>query len=68
MTNEFCIPAKPQDLINEDVELPFKIRRLHNFEDAAPAEIEEYAEGNTYFFSVLAIIYRRSLCRHEALC
>ena len=48
MANEFCIPAKPQDLINEDVELPFKIRRLHSLEDAAPAEVEEYAEGEGY--------------------
>lgn len=45
MASEFHIPSKAQDLINEDVELPFKVRRLHNFEDAAPAEIEEYAEG-----------------------
>ena len=45
MSDEFCIPAKAEDLLNEDADLPFKIRRLHNFEDASPAEVEEYAEG-----------------------
>jgi len=45
MANEFCIPAKPDDLLNEDVDLPLKIRRLHAFDAAAAAEVEEYAEG-----------------------
>ncbi len=45
MADGFYIPAKPEELINEDAELTFKIRRLHNFEDASPAEVEEYAEG-----------------------
>ena len=45
MANEFCIPAKPDDLLNEDVDLPLKIRRLHAFDNTAAAEVEEYAEG-----------------------
>ena len=45
MTDEFYIPAKPDDLLNEDVDLPLKIRRLHTFDIAAAAEVEEYAEG-----------------------
>ncbi|CAL5220968.1 g3074 [Coccomyxa viridis] len=52
MADEFCIPAKAEDLINEDEELPFKIRRLNNFEDAAPAEVEEYAEGTHSYDSL----------------
>ena len=45
MSDEFCIPAKPADLLNEDADLPIKVRRLQEFEDAPAAELEEYAEG-----------------------
>ena len=52
MADEFCIPAKAEDLLNEDADLPFKIKRLQNFKDAAPAEVEEYAEGR-YNYTLL---------------
>lgn len=45
MADEFCIPAKPVELLNEDADLSLKVRRLHEFEDAAAVEVEEYAEG-----------------------
>ena len=45
MSDEFCIPAKPADLLNEDADLPIKVRRLQEFEEAPATEIDEYAEG-----------------------
>ena len=45
MGEEFCIPAKPADLLNEDADLPIKVRRLQEFEEAPATEIDEYAEG-----------------------
>ena len=45
MSDEFCIPAKPADLLNEDADLPIKVRRLQEFEEAPATDIDEYAEG-----------------------
>ena len=45
MSDEFCIPAKPADLLNEDAALPIKVRPLQAFEEAPATEIDEYAEG-----------------------
>ena len=45
MADEFRIPAKAEELINEDADFPLKIERLHSFEGAAAAEVEDYAEG-----------------------
>ena len=54
MADEFCIPAKAVGLLNEDADLSLKVRRLHEFEDAAAAAIEEYAEG-------ASLIYQQSM-------
>ena len=45
MSDEFCIPAKPADLLNEDADPPIKVRRLQEFEEAPATEVDEYAEG-----------------------
>jgi hypothetical protein len=62
MADEFCIPAKAVDLLNEDAELSLKVRRLHEFEDAAAAELEEYAEGAKSEHQQIVIFSQRKPC------
>ena len=62
MADEFRIPAKPVDLLNEDADLSLKVRRLHEFEDAAAVEIEEYAEGASLMHQQSMILYDEHQC------
>lgn len=45
MAAEFSIPAKPEDLADEDCVLDVKISRLTAVESLAADAVEEFAEG-----------------------
>lgn len=45
MAAEFVIPAKPEDLADEDCVLEFKICRLTALESLAASAVENFAEG-----------------------
>ncbi|CAL8472231.1 g11773 [Coccomyxa elongata] len=57
MAAEFSIPAKPEDLADEDCVLEVKICRLTALENLAASAVEGFAEGALY-----------DICNQDALC
>lgn len=45
MAAEFVIPAKPEDLVDEDCVLELKVCRLTAMESLAASAVETFAEG-----------------------